>query len=239
MTNLSIPQQVRNSIKDNFAHFTESMIDAVLVGGLTLRQRLNQDKVKQRADKNFHMGKLYYNSVRHQYEEAADSEVAKALVVLDKDEVVDPRLKKATEAAKANVPNRSFLLEFFQTAKLCNQKGIVGIIRFLRRIKQNSNPDNVMLCVEGLKYLTRTNAWTHFPSECEAVKMTGDACFANLLEMLKDNDTGLEDFWLEYKHILHHFINVDVVERLMQVTDTWVGHEEDLSHITNSGLLGK
>ena len=56
------------------------MVDDVLVGGLKLRPRLSQDKVEQRSDKNLHIEKLYCNSVRHQYEEAADSEVVQHLL---------------------------------------------------------------------------------------------------------------------------------------------------------------
>ena len=112
---------VDKSLYDNFRTFTASEIDGVVVDGMTLRQRLQADKAKQKLDpKMITTGQRYCAMLRNTY--ASTEHAQQRLKVVDPSLSVNPVLMKAMVLNQnKSQNNRGAIIGWMGTATSVNQ----------------------------------------------------------------------------------------------------------------------
>jgi len=122
LTRKSTDEFVEKSLYDNFRSFSSTEVDGNVVAGRTLRQRLLEDKRKNRdAPKAHPMGHKYYRELREEY--ASHETAVKRLVVQDPSQVVNAGLLKAMiQVQQGKHANKGALVGWMSTCNSLNQK---------------------------------------------------------------------------------------------------------------------
>ena len=97
---------VERKVYDNFQSLKPSDVDALKIGGLTLRERIKEDLYKSREDSKFKMGALYYKELKSMY--VSSGSASAELIVKDQTQVVSETLVIAITAhSSSQKKNRS------------------------------------------------------------------------------------------------------------------------------------
>lgn len=87
----SVAAIVAKSLRDNFCSWGEDLVDLTIIDGMSLRQRITDDKeAMKKGRRKAAMGKCYYADLRRVYEASASPE--KMLTVENENEPEDGKL---------------------------------------------------------------------------------------------------------------------------------------------------
>jgi hypothetical protein len=162
----SLEASVSKALSDNFSGWAARETDAVCIAGMTLRQRLTEDKRMFLAKdaKAPTMGRKYYEQLRQDFS-SADSP-KKKLVPTNPMEVIDDALLRAMCASKQAHPNRMPMIQLLANFQACNQSSVVGIFRWQLDLVPAASQEQMRGCIETMKWVVRTGIHTKFPTEC-------------------------------------------------------------------------
>lgn len=230
--------QVERAIRDNFKGWSAAAIDGRVVEGLTLRARLARDKRLARDEPGKHppMGKLYFQRLRQMYGGEADME---RLCVKDNSQPVGEKLREALHKARGGNPQRGDLITWLQTADICNQRELVGMLRVGCDLKPWLGGQHQTCGVEMLRYMVRANIATTFGDEFTHFRPMADKILVQALTSMKANGISLQAFWDLYRPLAHCVVSVTDVDALLLVRDTWLPHTKMLESVVNSSDLGE
>lgn len=225
-------------LRDNFKDFTSIQVDGIRVQGMTLRQRLQKDKSEQRRhDKDSNsMGKKYLAEVRLLYALEGGST---GLKVKDESAQVRVELASALRLARGTPAKRGAILDFLQVGTACNQRELIGLLRYAFELKPWIAGPQQAVSMSILQFLVRTNAATMFPDEMSVYRQLADRILSEALAMMKANAVPLSSFWEVHRHMAHLVTEVALVEKLLAVKGSWSEHQADLETIVDGSELGE
>ena len=189
-------EQVNRALKDNFKEFSSAEIDSVEIDGLTLRQRLAQDKRLARNHPEMNLGCNYYKMLKDKYR-SSDS-VMKQLEVQNHTEIIDQQLRKALIALNSGNANKSLLMDFMGSCEKMNQKEVVGLFRGAQNLKPSMSQKHCSVLVELMRMLQRLKLITTYATETNLMLPLFDETLCACWDRLKRGRVGPEEFWRLY-----------------------------------------
>ena len=236
LTRVPTETLVHRSLRDNFKGWSQVDIDGLKVEGLTLRERLTRDKRQQREDATFAMGGPYYKSIKLLYMSSSDPR--KQLLVSNGNEELEPKLVIAlTEARKQN-PNRHPLLDWLRVSGTCNQRSLVGLLRFTLDIRAGVSIVQATLLIDIMKYLVVNGMDTAFPAEIKLVVMHFDDGLCHVLASMRRERLSIRTFFELSRVQCRLVLPMAETERAFAAKGSWTDISDDLNIIVASSRLG-
>ena len=163
-----IPSQVRKSLTDNFKDMNPAEVDCVLRDGLTLRQKLEEDKRKNaECPGSVSFGKLYYIQLRTLY---SSSEKVEQKLVPDKSLAVRPEVLDAAAQALKHPPQRAPLVQLLSRVTELSQPELVGVLRWCLQLHPSSSADQLKSAKAVMACVSRLGLEKKFPNEISLMK---------------------------------------------------------------------
>jgi len=135
--NPTIAQQAR-AIHDHFKELRASQVDAVVINGETLRERLTRDKEQRQAGgKEVKFSGAYYTSLREQYSKGGQND--DNFQVKQKAQEVHEDLDKGLRRLRT-CNDKALLVKYLTSTTSCNQKELVGLCRQMRYARRLGRP---------------------------------------------------------------------------------------------------
>ena len=163
-----IATQVRKALTDNFRGMSSEELDGVLRDGLTLRQRLQQDK-RQNAETpgSVQFGKLYYSELRALY---SGSDKIEQKLVADKSLVVRPELLDVAARALRHPPQRATFVQLLARVSDLNQAETVGIPRWCLQLNPALSAEQLNSAKAVMQCVARLGLAAKFPTELNLMR---------------------------------------------------------------------
>ena len=160
---------------------------------MTLVERLAADKRKQRSNPSFAMGLNYYKDLKREYSSSSDPTVI--LQVVDQSLEVGKELLTALVALKGLTGKRQPMLDWLASAKACNQKELIGILRMALEQRPTASERNTLLCIAILRYLVKNGLDKKFENELKTMKAWADTVLTSSYTMMKRSGVALKTWW--------------------------------------------
>jgi hypothetical protein len=183
---------IQKSLHDNFPGFSEEAMYINQVGGRTLEQTIREDRQRPKSDK-FPMGKLYYETLRTQFQ--APNSVWTKLTVLDVDQPEDPQFVAAADAFHATKKSYEELIVWCETVSAINQMIFVGLLRMLLKAPPSKSMQNCSITIAAMNMIKRLDLQTRFTDEVSAMKSHFDACCCKSLASFKSQQMTGAKWW--------------------------------------------
>eukprot|EP00971_Amphidinium_carterae_P342736 6482151-Amphidinium_carterae.1 len=164
----NVEEMVRRALKDNFGGWGEDLTDNVLVGGMSLRDRLLEDKRRWLDDQSaFRMGAKYYAELRRKYQGAVDVE---ALLKADTSLPRSDELHSALVAANSVPPQRKDWMNFMSTCTSLNQRELIAVLKMCWRLKPGSGAEQLQCVKSVMRCIIRLNLQTTHKASVDLLK---------------------------------------------------------------------
>lgn len=229
-------EAVQKSIRDTFPKFDHLRTDVVLHEGVTLRERLTNDK-RRSKDGSLSMGATYYRNLRQWYD--PQDGVLSKLQVNVSTEPVRPTVMAALVAFKARPAERGPLTEWLRTSSAGSQRELVGVFKAILELRAGISKQQCNLIIDCMRWVTRNNIHASFPSECAAMKAHWDDALTQAFANLKKEGLSGKMFWELYSPVVHLVTPPEPIGRLMQATGRWLDHQVDIEMVIASSMVGK
>eukprot|EP00971_Amphidinium_carterae_P138278 2739860-Amphidinium_carterae.2 len=151
----SLANLVQVAIRQNCPELTHYETDHLLVGGVTLRERVTKDKEQKEKDpKSIVMGKAYWEKLRRDY--TSDSNELKSLGAVDMDKV-SSKLFEAISKTRLRCPDRRALTEFATRTHTVSKDEAVAMMKVMCTMDPAKHPEQRECLCECLCLLSRSS----------------------------------------------------------------------------------
>jgi hypothetical protein len=200
-------------LKDNFPLWSFEQINLKVVDGVSLRDRIKADKVRQ-ACNLLAMGKLYYASIRLTYQD--DLSPLSQLTIEDKNQPSDETMMDALKSLLGYMRVTGPLEEWLELCDGINQKNIVALFRGLQRVSPHQSLKYAALVENVMSMVVGMDLDQQFDKEVKAMASVFDmALLKSLLSSAKANDQGVLDWWTNCKDYARLVLPVQAVETIL------------------------
>ena len=184
---------VSKTIRDNFKGWSSVAIDGTLRKGLSFRDMLVRDYQKHLADPaTFPMGSSYYASIKELCK-AADP-TAKKFVIKNLKDTVSEGLMAAMKETQHYHKNVQPLLTQMQLMTSCNQKELIGILKFndTRRPSVSTTQWNTAPAIAS--FVVRLDLQKTCKDDIALARPTSDNAFVAAFESLRRDGITIKTF---------------------------------------------
>lgn len=162
----NVDAMVHKSIKDNFKGFGPAEIDCTTISGLTLREKLRQDKLKQlQTPGSVITGRLYYAELREKYAAGDCPDQLLKSCIQDPQATIAPALFQAMVKAKNHPINRQPMLEYMSFSPEPKREELIGIFRLCQSLHPSLSTDQHLFVMETARFAARLRLMEKFPKE--------------------------------------------------------------------------
>eukprot|EP00971_Amphidinium_carterae_P349362 6490979-Amphidinium_carterae.2 len=186
----SLANLVQVSIRQNCPELTHYKTDHLVVGGLTLRERVTRDKEQKEKDpKSIVMGKAYWEKLRRDY--TSDSNELKSLGAVDMDKV-SPKLFEAISKTRLRCPDRRALTEFATRTHSVRKDEAVAMMKVMCTMDPSKHADQRECLCECLSLLSRSSLESCCTEQLQTMSKRFDSIALQVLNE-KNPDTLLSN----------------------------------------------
>lgn len=233
----SLSEQARRAIATNFPSLGEMQISQHVVDGLSMLARVKQDK-EQAAQEKRHLSGQYWHKIREQY--GVQDEFA-ALVVRDAAEAVDPHLISALE--RANNPNaaqrsKKDLGAWMASVATVGQRSLVGLLKFLSRLKPATSPSSAETILAFMKLTVRLDLRRQFPQEIGFISGLFDEALLWGYQEVRKQELTNADFMNIYRDVACLVFDVAAWDRVQGCNGRWSEVSQDLASLCSGSKVG-
>ena len=162
---VSLDEQVRKALADNFKNWPAHLLYAVEVGGVTLQQRLYADREKAQQDRrSVKFGSRYYKDLRNKYgaKKEDDEEKPKKSLESDgkfegKDAAVSSTMMRAMVQAKSHPANRKPLCQYLSCCESLSKAELLGATRFFLSLTPSASGEQCQSALAVMRCFARLN----------------------------------------------------------------------------------
>lgn len=229
---------VAKKLRDNFKGWSSVALDGVLHDKLTIRQTVTRDYHRHLADpNNFKMGATYYANLKILFKSADPS--GRKLVAKHPEQTVSPSLLAAMKETQQYHRNMQPLLTQLQLMDRCNQKELVGILKFNESLNPSVSQMQWSTSIAIATYCAKHSMSQHFPAEMEVAKPQWDRAFVAAFESLHRDGIEIATFVDRYKAPLQLVANIADMKTLVERHGPWTSVRDALNRVVGSSEVGK
>jgi menaquinone-dependent protoporphyrinogen IX oxidase len=228
---------VHKKLQDNFKDYDKVTIDATIIEGKTLREKLIEDtQAHLESPRDHPMGANYYKKLKELYKPSASP--AFMLKVQDQRLAVNDQLMKAMVAAKAAIPNRGPLVEYLATGPPPNQTELVGISKYAIALKPTITTTQLPVALDICKWMSKHGLLQKYPAEMELMLPWIDAVLVQAYIQVKKSALRLQTFIELHRSTLTLILDMALVDKLVAAKGSWLDVSEALNKVVASSKLG-
>lgn len=207
--------------------------------GLNLREQLRQDLRRKRSGEHFVMGAKYYKRLRLQY--GPDESAAASLQVQSPDEPVSASLKQALKAHNSSQKLRNPLLEWMDSARTCNQRELVGLLKHILGLNPCATITQAQLVHAACRFMVNVGLDERFPKEFSACMDHFDSALCLMWKYHKRENLPMHRFWDLYRPTLSKFIGSASMDLILKgaASEKWSRFEPEVLEITRHSKIGQ
>eukprot|EP00971_Amphidinium_carterae_P327503 6458906-Amphidinium_carterae.3 len=236
----SIERKVQKSLRDALSDLTHEEIHCIVVDGMTLIQRLRQDKTVAESGEcmDIRFGSCYYNRLRALYQSGQRPE---ACLVLEKGAAITAALRTAIGRASMHPPVRAPLLAHARAMKSLTKLDATAFLMYMCKVKTGASTQNLQLVMELLKHLMRCNLMGVLPDECGLMRPKFDewlsqASYASTFATKEGPFTWLESHSTVWPLVLPSTSVMSILN--CEDTDKLASVESDIKCVVVSSQIG-
>jgi hypothetical protein len=169
-----VDDMVAKCLREHFKDWGPTLTDAMLHGGLTLRQRIRRDKQAYLdGDTSLTFGSSYWQTLTDMY--TPGGHISQRLVPRDKDkDPIDARLERALLRYKQGSHDRSALEEWMATTDKVNNRCYCALLKTTSRLKPHGSSGSLALCLGAMRLTIRLQLHVANNREAGVVKPVFD-----------------------------------------------------------------
>ena len=233
----SVDAIVHKKLMDNFKDYDKVTIDAVIIEGKSLREKLTEDtQTHIDSPRDNPMGANYYRKLKELYKPTASPVLA--LKVKDQRLAVNDRLMKAMVAAKAAIPNRAPLVEYLATGIRPNQTELFGICKYAFSLKPTITTTQLPVALDICKWMAKHAIAQHYPTEMDIMLPWIDMVLVQAYIHVKKSALRLQTFIELHRNTLTLILDMSLVDKLIAAKGTWLTVSDALNKVVSSSKLG-
>lgn len=233
----SLDEEVNKCLKDNFKTWTPAMCDLHLVGGRSLRETITADKEALKfGTRTQPMGKYYYEELRSKF--GASNDPASMLVIKDPSLPEDADLVVALRAVMQHCRDYAPINAFLATAPKLDQKNLVALLKCCLKISPLTSMDSMTFVLNIMRFLSRHSYEQSHRDEVSAMKLHFDAALSRSLNVWRNNERPVSEWWAASRAFAKLVLNEGQVENILQTKSLGL-ILEDLSSVCDSCETGR
>ena len=229
-----IAVKVAKTLRDCFKDWGKELMDELLVGDLTLRQRMINDRTHPKPGQQF--GKNYNDSLKLMYQ--AQDDPSKKLVVTDPTQELPATLEKAMMKLLQHTPLYSSMVDLMASQGQLNQRSVVFLLRGILKVSPYRGPQARSCIIAVLKWFHRTRSYMSHPHEFKHAVDHFDSAIARTLEACRSSGQTGQTLWKSVKQIAPLVLPVGPFEKLLALgkDDSFDGHGAELEAVTATAV---
>lgn len=218
LTRRSTEDQADRCIAEHFKGWSKVQTTVVKVEGVTLRERIIQDKRRCKHE-NTRLSSGYWRDLQAKY--AGEESPLRKLQVLDANEPVRPSLIEALKVAQTlNCTTRSkaALVNWFKTETSCNQKELCGLVRLCLQQRPNVSLSHCSVILGFAAYIDKWSLKEKFPSEIATLRGHIDEALCYMYASMKKEKIGIVKFWTCYRSEASLILDAGLIDKAVKAT---------------------
>lgn len=225
----------QKAVKDNFRSWADDDVYLHCIGGVSLFERIVQDKKAWLLGNRGAMGKCYYAGLKEMYKRRDEN----ALEVRDEKEDEDPKLVKALHQVFSKKRNLQMLVEWLRHAPLCNQRNLVALLKTCQTMSPRYSLPYNELGIGLMEWFARHSAKVQYPAEVNAMGSYMNQCLLKTVLDYKRHGLTKTEWWANYKHIGKLVLDEASADRCFACGGNFIEVQADLASLMTSGELGQ
>lgn len=230
-----IEDAVDRSLEEHFPGTTVQFRTQRLVAGVSLRDRLLQDKAEAQSSGK-RLSSTYWRKVKEDYAAVMDD----SFTIQDQNQPLQNDLLEALkQAMTSNTTTRSTskLLTWAQKATECNQKEFCGLARFLLSLRPAGNQHALMLILEVMRMIIRLEMNGVLGVEMSKLHDCFDQALTISLTQTKRTCTE-QQWWEVYKDISQLVLDCQSVDTIFAAQSCWSSVAKEVATTVKNSCLG-
>lgn len=233
-----LKEKVTKCLRDNFGALSEQEQRHVQVDGLTLAQRLTNDKMEEAAGDKVTFSEFYFEKWRSAYTRAGSESAA--LEPKSDDLEIDPKLVEAVQASRQHGGSRQLLAQWMLVRKICpNQSEVCGLFSHAMELKPHLGGTHLSTLMSLCAFILKHGLHQNYVNEFAAIRPHLDRALTHSYVFTKSRGWGPDKFWEAYKDKAALVVDTKLVHQSFTAEGSRSGHEKAIEVVVNSSALGK
>jgi hypothetical protein len=229
---------VAKKTRDNFKGWASVAIDGTLRSGLSLRGTLARDYQRHLAEPiAFPMGASYYAGIKELVR--AGDPAAKKFVVKNPRDTVAGGLLVAMKETQHYHKNVQPLLTQMQLMTSCNQKELIGILKFNDTLRPSVSTMQWNTSIAIARFVVRLNPHKVYEEEIALARGTFDKALVAAFESLHRDGVSIKNLLDMHMDIMLLVCSVDDFACLVDRARPWASVREPLTRVVSCSEIGK